>query len=68
MSNNCTTTRRNRTFLKADSITLGVKPVLVTTNPGVGEFGKLTLKKENGAVKGFEYECVCGHKDYFVCE
>ena len=68
MGNNCTASRRNKTFLKADSVTLGVKPVVVSANPCAGEFGKLTLKKENGAVKGFEYECVCGHKDYFVCE
>jgi len=30
--------------------------------------GHLTITKENGAIKGFEYHCVCGHTDAFLCE
>ena len=55
-------------FLEASSVSLAAEPVCLPS-PGKGvENGKLTLKKENGAVKGFEYQCVCGHKDYFVCD
>ena len=68
MGNRTAIFRRNTACLKANAVTLALQPVMIQPMGKHSEFGKLTLKKENGAVKGFEYECVCGHKDYFVCD
>ncbi len=55
-------------LLKANSITMAEEPVAIGHAHTHGDGGKLTLKKENGIVKGFEYQCICGHKDHFICE
>jgi len=60
--------RQVKGYLKASRIEVQSVPVMIPPPGQKQEFGKLTLKKEGGAVKGFEYQCVCGHKDYFVCE
>lgn len=62
------TNHAKASLLKADSVSWAPQPVRIPPPGTVSEFGKLTLQKENGTVKGFEYQCVCGHKDYFVCE
>jgi len=55
-------------FVDGASVALATEPVALRIPARAAGNGKLTLKKENGAVKGFEYRCPCGHKDYFVCE
>lgn len=67
MGNNFTQPRR-RGFLKADSVKLSSDPVVIASDNKHCDFGKLTVKRENGVVKGFEYQCVCGQREYFVCE
>ena len=54
-------------IVEGGNVTIANKPVSLPL-PNSVHGGKLTLRKENGAVKGFEYCCVCGHRDYFVCE
>jgi hypothetical protein len=58
------------TFLKSTAVSWIKQPVRIPTpcQAHTHENGTLTLKKENGTVKAFEYQCVCGHKDSFVCE
>ena len=55
-------------FVRADFTVWMPQPVKIPPPGASAELGKLTLNKENGIVKGLEYQCVCGHKDYFVCE
>jgi hypothetical protein len=60
--------RSNSSILKADSISVADEAFVVGPAPRQAEGGKLTLNKQNGIVKGFEYQCSCGRKDHFVCE
>jgi len=55
-------------FVSGDYVALALEPVVLRLPARQLGNGKLTLKKENGAVKGFEYRCPCGHMDSFVCE
>jgi hypothetical protein len=62
---------RSKTLLRANVVTMLPEPVQLPSpddDPDAPNKGKLILRKENGAVKGFEYQCPCGKKDYFVCE
>lgn len=57
-------------FLKSNAVSWTRQAVRIPMpgQPAPHENGTLTLTRENGAVKAFEYKCVCGHKDSFVCE
>lgn len=55
-------------FVDGNSVALAPDPIALPLPMKHAGNGKLTLKRENGALKGFEYRCPCGHKDYFVCE
>ena len=68
VTNNDERVRQAPGFLEASCVSLAADPICLPSPGKSNENGKLTLKKENGAVKGFEYQCVCGHKDYFVCD
>jgi hypothetical protein len=68
MANSGNNVRSSGSVLKADHVEMDSHPFVLAPAHKHGESGRLTLSKENGLVKGFEYQCVCGHKDYFVCE
>jgi len=55
-------------FIVSSNVSFTQKPVALPSPAQQGGSGKLTLKKENGTVKGFEYRCLCGHCDTFVFE
>jgi hypothetical protein len=55
-------------FVDGSAVALALDPIALPLPTRQAGNGKLTLKKENGILKGFEYRCPCGHKDHFVCE
>ena len=55
-------------LIKANIVRRTSKTVCLHIPGSQSRAGSLTLKKENGTVKGFEYRCICGHTDAFVCE
>jgi hypothetical protein len=56
------------TLVEASQVDLALEPVRLSIPRFPPGSGTLTLKKENGVVKGFEYTCVCGHRDHFILE
>jgi len=60
--------RISKSFLDAKLVSVAPKPVSLPVPKQQAPSGQLTVKKENGAVKGFEYTCACGQKNSFVCE
>jgi hypothetical protein len=57
-----------KSFLEARFVSVAPQPVSLSVPNQRAGSGHLTVQKENGAVKGFEYTCVCGQKNSFVCE
>jgi hypothetical protein len=56
-------------FLRASSTYWMPEPIKIPAPANTTPMGALTVQKEeNGTIKGFEYQCVCGRKDYFICE
>jgi hypothetical protein len=60
--------RPGSSVLKAHHVAVAPEAFVLGQSRKSGDTGKLTLNKENGVVKGFEYQCACGRKDHFVCE
>ena len=60
--------RAAQSFVDASHVAVAAQPFFLPAPNQQDATGQLTVKKENGTVKGFEYKCVCGHRNYFVCE
>jgi hypothetical protein len=40
----------------------------VLSCPGLDAEAKLTVQKQDGAVRGFSYRCTCGRTEHFICD
>jgi hypothetical protein len=58
---------RNVQVLRGVRVRINPLPVRLAC-PCQSDSPNLTVHKENGLVKSFEYRCQCGRTDRFICE
>jgi hypothetical protein len=69
MPDNAEFTDEDDKVVDASQVTMADQPIILPTpKASAPPSARLSLRKEDGVVKGFEYTCTCGERHYFVCE